>query len=381
MVFPTRMAHVARTAEHRERIARATAIQPLDPTHDDPLAELVSAIGLMSDAAFDGARPPLDRKEYWPFLAGALDWRPLLSEYDIVQGYALDPVIPLLAGVERYVAYEHGTLRDLPFEDSARGHLCALSYRAASTVFVTNSDVLPAARRLGLSPSTMVCLPHAVDSNRLIAFARDRQGARPKAGDPIKLFSPTRHDWADGDPLWNKGNDRLIHGFALALQAGADCELILVDWGRHVSESRALIDELEIAKHVSWIAPLRKKELWEMYLRHHLIIDQFQTPAMGSVTFESLALGCRVLTALDTLTIEEFFGESPPILNCHEAPAIAAGIESIVSDPLDADGLGERAQDWFLRRHSTERILAMELTAYERLINDDREGATADVHL
>jgi glycosyltransferase involved in cell wall biosynthesis len=382
-VFPTRMARVARTPEHLEVIRNATFVASgVESTNDDALLELQTAIGRISDTAHGGERPPLPPEDYLPYLAGASDWRPLLAEYDVIQGYALDPIIPLLAHVPRYAAYEHGTLRDLPFEQSARGHLCALSYLTASTVFITNSDVLPAARRLGLSSAQKVYLPHAVDSDRLLAFANEQRGVRPRAGERVRLFSPTRHDWADGDPLWNKGNDRLIRGFALARDAGIDCDLILVDWGRHVSHSRALIEQLKVAAHVTWIAPRRKKELWRMYMEHHLIIDQFETPAMGSVTFESLALGCRVLTALDTPTIEEFFGESPPILNCHNASTIAVGIQTIVDDPLDTAGLGRRAQEWFMRHHSTARILALELGAYRQLVEGhNREGATADVHV
>jgi glycosyltransferase involved in cell wall biosynthesis len=100
----------------------------------------------------------------------------------------------------------------------------------------------------------------------------------------------------------------------------------------------------------------------------HAVVDQFLTPAMGSVVFESLALGCRVITALDEPTVSEFFGEMPPILNGQESEEIAAVMRRVIEDPEDSAGVGRAAQDWFRRRHSTERILDLEVNAYAGIL-------------
>lgn len=366
MVFPRRLSRVARTDAHQAMVQAAwlasgqAQSNTAQEDENDPVVALY--------ARLFGPNSTLSTADYGPYLSSIPTWSHLVNEYDVVQGYALDPVIPLLVGKEAYAAYEHGTLRDLPFEDSARGRLCALSYRAAPVVFVTNSDVLPSARRLGLTAEQTVSLPHAVDSERLLRFAAEHGELRPGVGDDVVIVSPTRHDWFDADPLWAKGNDRLIRALAAVRDAGRTFRVVLFEWGRHVEQSKHLIDELELGELVTWSPTLRKRELWRQYMTAHAVVDQFLTPAMGSVAFESLALGCRVITALDVATVEEFFGEMPPVLNASEQSEITAALLRVIDDPLDATGIGKSSQDWFRRRHSTERILELELAAYARLV-------------
>ena len=73
----------------------------------------------------------------------------LLDRYDIVQCYATYTALPFI--VQRnYMAYEHGTIRSIPFLKTDEGRMCAATYRAAKTAFITNSDNLDAAARLRL---------------------------------------------------------------------------------------------------------------------------------------------------------------------------------------------------------------------------------------
>jgi glycosyltransferase involved in cell wall biosynthesis len=308
-------------------------------------------------------------RDFLAYLPTAELWKDALREYDIVQGYAIDPVIPVLCEFKNFAAYEHGTLR-LLFEDSERGHVCAFCYRAAPRVFVTNSDVVPAARQLGLTESQMVFLPHAVDSDRLLRFGEASEHLRPAAGEPLRVISPTRHDWADSDPLWAKGNDRLILGLAAARAQGVDCHLTLAEWGRHVEESKKLIAALGLEAVVTWLEPLPKRSLWSAFLSHHAVVDQFLTPALGSIGFESLALGCRVITALDESTCTEFFGAMPPVFNCATADQISAALQSIAADPGDSACIGAAGRDWFVQRHSSARIVALEVDAYRGILEE-----------
>lgn len=42
-------------------------------------------------------------------------WCRILDRYDVVCGYATDGIYPLLCGKRPYIAYEHGTIRSIPF--------------------------------------------------------------------------------------------------------------------------------------------------------------------------------------------------------------------------------------------------------------------------
>ncbi|MEX6947016.1 hypothetical protein AB2C49_33725, partial [Pseudomonas aeruginosa] len=92
-----------------------------------------------------------------------------LLHYDIIQGYAIDGLIPMMNGVKNFSCYEHGTLREIPFENNLTGLICRISFQRAPAVFVTNSDVLPSVERLGLAKDKVVYLPHAFDNHKLRA--------------------------------------------------------------------------------------------------------------------------------------------------------------------------------------------------------------------
>ena len=78
----------------------------------------------------------------------------LFESYDIVHAYGIHPILLLLTGRSPFVAFEHGTMRELPFQDDWYGRLLSLAYRRAGKVIITNPDVVASAHRLGLERAT-----------------------------------------------------------------------------------------------------------------------------------------------------------------------------------------------------------------------------------
>ena len=306
-------------------------------------------------------------------------WHPRLASlfeaYDVVQAYGICTAMPLLVGERHYVAYEHGTIRAIPFQDDMHGRMCAMSYRAAAAVFVTNSDNLVAAERLGIAGDRLVCLPHAFDTEKLERFADAHRIFRPAPDGPCLFFAPARQDWRDGNPSWAKGNDRFLRAAAKLYGEGADLRLVLVEWGRDLAASRALVVELGLEDCVRWTQTMRKRELWQHYLRSHCVVDQFMVPAIGGVTFEAMTLGRRVITAMDAGQTARFFGETPPIHAAATEDEIADAMRAIIADRDDGAGRGARNRQWIARRHSAERIVGLQVAAYRRVIESNQAHA------
>lgn len=321
------------------------------------------------ETAFPAGRTDIDH--YWERFR---HFAPLLRRYDVVQGYALDGLWPLLAG-QRYAAYEHGTLRSLPFEDDPTGRMTALCFGLADQVLVTNLDCLAAAERLGLDMDRVVPLPHAFDDQKLRDFARAHAQLRPPEG-KLRFFTPARQDWRDGDPSLSKGNDRFLHAAALLAAEGVDFEIVAVRWGRDLAASEALASELDLAGRLRWVEPMQKPELWRHYLTSHAVVDQFALPAFGGVTFEALALGRRVLNALDIPAAVRFFGEAPPLLVASSVEEVTAALRQVAADASDQAGIGVRGADWIERFHAAPRIMALQAQAYRTLI----EGTAVAAH-
>jgi glycosyltransferase involved in cell wall biosynthesis len=313
------------------------------------------------------SRHPLARADLAVYSESLPRWSELMQEYDIVQAYSVDPILPYLCGFERVAAYEHGTLRETPFEETTVGRLASLSYREAPVVFVTNTDVMPSVERLGIEPERVVRLPHAVDSERLFRFGAEHRDLGPPEGEVV-FFSPTRQDWVDAHLSWTKGNDRAIRALALVRDRGYSCRLVLGEWGRDLEASRRLIDELGVETLVDWTPALRKAPLWSGYLSSHAVLDQFVLPAIGGVAFEAMALGRRVITALDLDATRAFFGEAPPVLACSLPEEIADAMIAVIEDPTDEAAVGVKARAWFERFHSSRRIVELQAEAYRRLL-------------
>lgn len=344
-----------------------------------------------AEGAPDDAAPAnldrLYRDDYRAELAGEISgdiaavramanlWRDLLPYYDIVQGYAFDASIPLFCGHPAFAAYEHGTIRLLPFEESRRGRLCRFTYKHTPRVFITNSDVLPSADRIPISRDRRIHLPHAFDDAKLKLFrASHPVTQRPAA--PVRFFSPTRHHWKSGDGSWLKGNDIFLRAAGRVAAEGALLHIALIDWGQEVADSKALIEELGLSPYVSWSPIMNRTQLWTAYLDAHVVVDQFTLPALGGVGYESMTLGCRLMTSIDEPTLAAFFGEAPPLLNASTVDAAADRIRAAIADPLDAAGIGARARIWAETFHSTGRILDLQVKAYHDLL-DRRTAASA----
>ena len=75
--------------------------------------------------------------------------RQLFEHYDIIIGYATDGIYPLMMG-KKFIAFEHGTIRRLPFKREIMGLLTKTTYQNADKVFITNCDNVIAAERLKL---------------------------------------------------------------------------------------------------------------------------------------------------------------------------------------------------------------------------------------
>jgi glycosyltransferase involved in cell wall biosynthesis len=297
----------------------------------------------------------------------ALPFAAILPHYDIIQGYATDGLIPLANSIRTFACYEHGTLRDLPFEASTMGVTTSVSYRHSPAVFVTNSDVLPSVQRLGLNPSKVHYLPHAFDDEKL----RRWQAARPELMPPrdrIVFFSPSRHHWREGAPSWRKGNDVIIRALERVREHDRNFKMVFVEWGREVNDSRALIRELGLEANVEWVPTMGKQELWQRYCTAHAVLDQFVMPALGGVGFEAMTLGSRLVTRLDVATLALFFGRAPDAFQASTPQEVADALIRVIEDPLDREGMGERAREWISKYHSAGRIVALQAAVYEELL-------------
>jgi glycosyltransferase involved in cell wall biosynthesis len=285
----------------------------------------------------------------------------LFARYDLVQAYATHPILAYLAGSGvPFVAFEHGTLRELPFEDSWRGRLLALAYREAAKVVITNADVIGSAKRLGLENT--VFIPHPVDETKYTPGPSPFRAELGIAEDEGLLVSPSSQTWH------LKGNDALLRGFAEHLRGGRPAVLVLTDWGPDVERSRALARELGVAERLRWLAPLPKLRLIEAYRAADLVLDQFVLGTFGAIAPEAMACGCPVVMAFDARVHEWCFPVPPPVVAARGPGEIAAAIGRLLGDDEERERVGTASRRWVEEQHGWQLVTDRHRTVYEEAL-------------
>lgn len=299
---------------------------------------------------FPDRKDIITKEDVIPYLEVLPLWTKLFDSYDIIQGYSTDPIYPMLAGEKSYVAYEHGTIRDIPFNDSNLGRLTALSYRLASHVFITNPDCLSAALKLELSNYSYT--PHVIDSKYY----------RPRNNDfrnfPY-IFCPARQDWNV------KGNDLAIRGFELFHQEYPQYHLLISSWGADLERSKELVTSLKLSTAVEFVSPLNVSQLIQASASASVLIDQFMG-YFGGIAPTALAVGTPLIMHLDYSKYDWCFKSPPPYFEASNAEEVFTALCDALN--VDRNHYSENARKWVKDNYWYGQVVKDHLNVYSKLI-------------
>ena len=364
-----------RLAEHlRSVVIHGTGRlqRPLHPESPLPRAR-AAELGRLFAERFPERADALTHYDLYDCLQSFDLWQQLFRHYDIVQGYADRAIFPLLYHEGPYTAFEHGTLRDLPWEDSRYGRHVALSFGAADHVFVTNADCVGNAERLAPGRHTFLNHPYdELQSGRVSGWRELR--ARLLGDGEALLFHPARHDWIEGKGYNDKANDRFLRAFARLVRGGRRLKLVCTAWGNNVAESKQLIAELGVAHAVDWIEPVGNFQFERLILASDFVVDQFVLGAFGGVTYKSLAAGRPVVVFLDEAQLTRLYGEPPPVVNCRTEDEIHARVHALLDDPEGRRRLGDQALSWIRAHHAGRQTIRTQVEVYQRLLRERAPG-------
>lgn len=310
--------------------------------------------------------------DLFPYMLYMPMWKRLFSYYDIVQGYATDGIWPLVAGKHPYTAFEHGTIRNIPFEATVQGRCCAMSYGLADAVFITNCDNILAAQKLELTNYRFI--PHPVNESEAITQTETveelRRFLEEKLNSNMIVFHPSRQHWDEKHhPDWEKGNDIFLKGFArFVKEVHPRAAAVLVDWGQKVEESRSLIQELGVADRVLWIPPQTNQRMLRYLKACDCLADQFYLGAFGSTVPKGLMCGKPVLVYLNEEVHRWAFPEMPPVLNTKMEADVFEALKKLFSDPEFRAETEKKSIKWYRKYHSNQVIAQVFHEVYEDLI-------------
>lgn len=294
-------------------------------------------------------------------------FREIVDGYDLVQVYGLEPINCLVDFPRKpYIAYEFGTMREIPFEGSLRGKLLAVAYQQAERVIITNPDVRLAAEKLGLN--NYVFIPHPIDEEKFCpGSSRVREELEAQYGrEVVILFAPARHDWRE------KGNDKMIRAVArLMREEPRLMVLILTTWGQEVERSKELIRQEGIEGKVLWRPLLPKVQMVDYYRAADIVLDQFNIGTFGLTTAEAMACEKPVIVHFDPNMHNGCFAQIPPVVKAQTEEEIFERLRELVQDSKKRERVGEQSRTWIVQHHGWRRVAEEHIHLYCEVLGEE----------
>lgn len=336
-------------------------------THRKLMREFKEAFPLMT--------PKFGKAEFFDLYNKAEQYKPLLKQYNLIQAYALDPVIVLLAAPDiPFICYEHGTMREFPFEDSVRGNLYALCLKKAEKVIITNSDCILSANRLRLTNA--VFIPHLVDDD-LITPSKTPLRAQlcVETGCDLIILCPARHHWKNF-PLGlehslSKRNDIMIKALGRIFTERPDLKILIVlfEWGQECELSKQLIRECGFEDKVRW-EPIRSKPVMQhFYNAADIVLDQFNDGigTFGAVVPEAMACKKPVVLNFKKELHTWCYPVLPPIIGASNVEEVEREVSRLIDDEAYRLQMGELGRKWYLEHHSSDVVIGRIMDVYQQV--------------
>jgi len=265
-----------------------------------------------------------------------------------------------LANKHPYIAFEHGTLREIPFEKSAIGRLTALAYKKADLVYITNADNIEAAKKLGLN--NYISIPHPFDNY----WHQQNKGLKRDKNEFI-IFCPVRHDWSvKGINLYIKTAPEIIK------KSKKKITYIFLEWGMETQKSKNLIKQLKIEDSIQWLQPLPRSEFAYWLAKSDIVLDQLILPSMGGITAEAMQASKPVIVSYRHETNKWMFPEKPPIVGTYNETDIVHNIIKLINSPKLVRQIGAKGEKWFKKYHSKEIVTQKLISSYNKLLNSQK---------
>lgn len=337
--------------------------RPIEPSVRDRLLQK------WSEGFPDRCLPPT-RADLAEHPANGEQWIRLLKSYDIVIGYSTDPIYPMLVGVP-YFAFEHGTLRHIPYQDDLQGRITAASYHEAAHVFVTNFDCVGSAERLVGHRYTFINHPFDDQHGQYVKGGQEqRQRLQSQLDADFLFFFPTRQDWVEGTGYADKSNDVFFRAMARLRTAGLRVGAVCCDWGRNVAQSKELIASLGLGANVEWTPPLPVIPFERLSTAADMVVDQFKLGAFGGVVFKAMAVGAPILTYLNEPLLKAQYPVLPPVINCRTEDDIVAKVSALLADPPALAQIGQRSRQWISAHHAKQETVNLQVVQFASLLGN-----------
>jgi len=284
-----------------------------------------------------------------------LPWADQLSRHDVTCS-AYFPVPAYLSG-KPYCAFAIGD--DLQTEcglASSIGQLQSLAFNGARFLWLSNPHALGHCRRLGFTNG--VYLPYPMDDSRYSpGQPRARQEWEERFGPGFYVLSTARLDQAV------KGNSGIFDDLARLTMRLPSIRFVFLSWGADAREMEKRIQRAGLQNNFLMLPPVGKTRLIDYYRSCDCVLDQMIYGYYGATGLEALSVGKPVVMRIRTEHYDPLYGgDVAPVVNCVDAQAVPAAIESLFRNPAYCARVGKESRAWIKRNHGEEVTIPLMLS-------------------
>lgn len=248
-----------------------------------------------------------------------------------------------------------------------------LLFRRASRILVATTFMRIAATSVGADPGKVQVIDKGVDLARFRPLA-DRHGARARLGVPGPLVL------AVASLQRRKGFETIIDAFAALRRAEVTLAICGIGDERLALESRA--KTRGVAPQVRFEGQVARDRIGEYFAAADVFVHAAELEAAGNVILEAQASGAAVVVT-DSGGPGEYVedGVTGFLIPVGDAPALAARLEVLLSNPSLGARLAEAARHRVEHRHDYSRMMAVLRGVYDALRTADSSSSSPVVPL
>jgi len=266
----------------------------------------------------------------------------------------------------KYIAFEHGTLRNFVHTNYRLAKNTKLGFENAAVTLVSNQDCLSLAQ--AICKNKVIKSPHPInDKNFYNERVLRNYYLTNNKRESIEVLVPARHTFSIATDV-GKGNEAIYSAIKKLFIEKENVIFHLIRWGENLPYAIKELEDIEKSGFVKWHNLMTRPKLREFMIKSDAVIDQLLIPAFGGISIDTIGLGVPLLTNhQDTIDIE-YFGSVAPIFSVDSADSIVVSLKNLKKmTKNDQLVYFENSCNWFDQNLTSDLSLAARLKAYEVL--------------
>jgi hypothetical protein len=255
----------------------------------------------------------------------------------------------------RYIAVEHGTLRNYIFTKEPFAQACRLGFKNAEKVIVTNADCYEIS--LAENHKESIAGIHPFDNNRLKPYAQNRESflkAMPLPAINIILASRIQLSTS----VDAKGSELALEAIVELHRQHPELIFTIFSFGGDFKKIQKHLMDLGLGKSLIISPPLSRPALLKLFESALCVFDGFSLSGSGRIQIEAWGIGVPVLSKQDERLNRYFFTDTMPTFSASSADEIVQIVENIYNwDNSKMRKFQSTSINWFHRNHSSKRFL------------------------